>query len=324
MEILILGGTAWLGQTIAATALERGHTVTCLARGEAGAVADGAELVASDRSAPGAYDAVAGRDWDAVFEVSWQPGFVRDAVRAIGPRARHWTYVSSGSVYARNDLAGEGESAELLAPHDGDTADIEVYGAAKEACEQATAEVVGDRLHLSRPGIIGGAGDHTGRSGYWVRRAARDPEAPLLVPDTPAAATQVIDVRDLVAWLLDAAEQGIAGPFNAVSPIVPFAHWVEDSREVGGHMGEVVRVSSEWLVEQEVGPLELPFWLPGDGTAGFFSRSVSAAEAAGLRLRPPRELLESVLAWEQADGLHAERRAGMSAERERELLGRIA
>ncbi len=324
MEILILGGTAWLGQTIAATALERGHSVTCLARGEAGSVADGAELVASDRTAPGAYDDVAGRDWDAVFEVSWQPGFVRDAVRAIGPRARHWTYVSSGSVYARNDVAGEDETADVLAPHDGDTADREVYGAAKVACELATAEVVGDRLHLSRPGIIGGPGDHTGRSGYWVRRAARDPEAPLLVPDTPAAATQVIDVRDLVAWLLDAAERGIVGTFNADGPIVPFAHWVEDSREVGGHTGEVVRVSSEWLVEQEVGPLELPLWLPGDEVAGFFSRSTAAAEAAGLRLRAPRELLADVLAWEREEGLHATRPAGMPAERERELLGRVA
>ncbi|GLI27611.1 reductase [Agromyces rhizosphaerae] len=324
MEILILGGTAWLGRTIAATALERGHQVTCLARGEAGAVAPGAALVAADRSAPGAYDEVAGRDWDAVLEVSWQPGFVRDAVRAIGPRARHWTYVSSGSVYARNDVAGEDESADVLAPYDGDAADREVYGAAKVACEQATAEVVGDRLHVSRPGIIGGPGDHTGRSGYWVRRAARDPEAPLLVPDTPAAATQAIDVRDLVAWLLDAAEQGIAGTFNADGPIVPFAHWVEDSREVGGHTGEVARVSSEWLVQQEVGPLELPFWLPGDDYAGFFARSTVAAEAAGLRLRPPRELLADVLAWERVKGLHAARPAGMPAERERELLGRVA
>ncbi|WP_353807803.1 oxidoreductase [Agromyces sp. SYSU T00194] len=324
MEILILGGTAWLGRTIAATALERGHAVTCLARGEAGAAVPGAALVAADRSEPGAYDEIAGRDWDAVLEVSWQPGFVRDAVRAIGPRARHWTYVSSGSVYAREDVAGEDERAEVHAPHEGDTADRAAYGAAKVACELATAEVVGDRVHLSRPGIIGGRGDHTGRSGYWVRRAARDPEGPLLVPDTPAAATQVIDVGDLVAWLLDAAEQGIVGTFNADGPIVPFAHWVEDSREVGGHVGEVVRVSSEWLVEQEVGPLELPFWLPGDEYVGFFSRSTVAAEAAGLRTRPPRELLADVLAWERTEGLHAARPAGMPAERERELLGRIA
>ena len=61
MDLLILGGTQWLGRTIAAEALARGHRVTCLARGEAGAVADGAALVVGDRSQAGAYDAVADR-----------------------------------------------------------------------------------------------------------------------------------------------------------------------------------------------------------------------------------------------------------------------
>ena len=134
MDILILGGTQWLGRELAQEAIKRGHRVTSLARGEAGAVA---EVSASSRAiarSP-APTTVAGHEWDAVIDVTRQPGFARGAAAASPTRA-HWTFISSGNVYAAQNEPGADESAELMPPLEGDESTPETYGEAKSAIER--------------------------------------------------------------------------------------------------------------------------------------------------------------------------------------------
>ncbi|MDQ1528010.1 MAG: hypothetical protein QOG18_2623 [Microbacteriaceae bacterium] len=71
---------------------------------------------------------------------------------------------------------------------------------------------------------------------------------------------------------------------------VTFGAWLERSREVGGHRGEVVAVSPSWLTEHEVaewsGAESLPLWLIDPEWNAFLDRSNRAAVEAGLQLRP--------------------------------------
>ena len=177
-----------------------------------------------------------------------------------------------------------------------------------------------------RPGLIAGPGDGSGRSGYWVARAARD-DGPMLVPDILDAAVQAIHVDDLVRFTLDAIEQRRTGVYNAVGDRVSFGDWLEASRAVADHRGEVVAVSPEWLAEHGVaewsGPDSLPLWIIDPEWNAFLDRSNAAAKAAGLHLRPLDRLLAETLEWERGAGPRPRARRRALPEKERELLAAL-
>ena len=323
MRILILGGTAFLSAEIARQAVTAGHSVTCLARGLAAAPPDGTAWLQADRAqGKQAYEKADG-DWDAVIDVARDPEQARDALEFLAPAAAHWTTVSSCSVYADHSVPGVDESAGLLPPLAPGTAFApENYGEAKSAIEHHATALAGAKAHLCRAGLIGGPGDGTDRYGYWPARFSRD-SGPALVPDIGGSATQIIDVRDLAAWILEAAGLRITGALNAVGSVVPFEEYLDESKRLAGYGGRTLTVPEEWLVARGIaywaGKDSLPLWLP-PGHDGFASRSNDAAVAAGLTLRPWQETLRDTLDDERRRGLDRERKAGLSAETEKRLL----
>lgn len=332
MRLLVLGGTAWLGRHVAAAALDRGHDVTCLARGSSGAVAEGARMARADRDADDGLDEVLGTDWDVVVDVARQPGHVRRSTAALHDRCARYVFVSSCSVYADHGTPGADETAALLPALAGDVMEtMESYGEAKVACEEHVRGAFGaERSLVARAGLIGGPGDVSGRTGYWPLRLARPavPDGRVLVPDIADHATQVVDVRDLAAWLVEAGARGTAGVFNAVGEVVCFGQHLRFARDVARHDGPLVTASEEWLtahgVEPWMGPRSLPLWLPMPEYAGFAARDGSAAHATGLTLRPLEQTLAHVLEWELALGADRSRGAGLTTRDEAELLDALA
>lgn len=328
MRLLVLGGTAWLGRTIAADAAGRGHAITCLARGGSGEVPDGVRFVRADRDRADAYDGVTDQGWDAVIDVARQPGHVRRAVAALEPVADRCLFVSSSSVYASQREPDQDESAQVLPALESDVMDsMEDYGPAKVACEQAvTAGFGSERSLIARAGLIGGPGDSSGRSGYWPWRFARpsNPAGAVLVPDAPQLPTAVLDVRDLAAWLVDCAEAGTAGLVNAGANRMPLAAHLAVARAVAGHTGHLVSASADWLHQQGVqnwfGPMSLPLWLDDADWQGMNARDTGRAVAAGLVARRLEQTLADTLEWELSRPDPGPHGAGLTDEQERGFL----
>ncbi|GAA1933646.1 SDR family oxidoreductase [Microbacterium aoyamense] len=321
-DVLILGGTGWLSGQVARRWVDAGAAVTCLARGGRPAPA-AAALVVADRGEPDAYSAIADREWDEIVDISSRAEHVAAAVAALADRAAHWTYVSTVSVYARDDVEGEDESAPLAEPaQPGDEYD---YSREKAAAEASVLAALDDRAAIVRPGLVVGPGDPTDRFGYWVSRFALAGSEPVLVPASTAGVS-VIDVDDLADLVFAVGRERWSGVANAVGHGFPLDEVLTLARDVAGHTGEVVSAPGEWLEEHDVsywmGPRSLPLWLP-DEAIGHWTRSNAVYRARGGRLRPLRETLERTLDDERARGLGRERASGLSRADEREILAEL-
>ncbi|MDR7185690.1 nucleoside-diphosphate-sugar epimerase [Microbacterium trichothecenolyticum] len=322
-DVLVLGGTGWLSGRIAERWADAGAAVTCVARGGRDAPY-GTTLVVADRNDPDAYDEVALREWDEVVDVSSNPVHVAAAVAALGERARHWTYISTVSVYAVDDVPGADETAELLTPAGPD--EDEDYGRAKARAEASVRSALGFRAAVVRPGLIVGPGDPTDRFGYWVGRFALAGSDDVLVPDTADRGAQVIDVDDLAEFVQAVGRERWTGVVNAVGDPVALDRLFADAREVAGHTGALAAADDEWLAAHDVaywmGARSLPLWLPAD-MPGFWTRSNAAYRLLGGRLRPVSETLDRTLADERSRGLDRDRRAGLTRPDELALLGAL-
>lgn len=294
-----------------------------MARGDRPAP-DGATLVAADRDDPQSYSALDG-SFDAAIDVTMVPAHATGAVTALRDRVTRLALVSTCSVYAQDDLPGQDESAPLLEPYDGPFV-AEKYGECKVACEQAVLTAYGDKALIARPGLITGPGDHSDRTGYWPLRFAHPvtDDGAVLVPDAPDASVQLIDARDLARWLVDASDRGTGGVFNTTTEHIALGDYLAMAREIAGHDGELVTVDQQWITEHRIEPWagerSLPLWLPQPEYAGFATRSVTAARAAGLQTRSWEDSIRDTLSWELQAGPGRTRRAGLSPDDERALI----
>lgn len=326
MKLLIIGGTVFVGPHLVEAARGRGHEITLFNRGEHNPdLFPDVEKLRGNRD--GRLDALRGRRWDAVIDTcGYTPRVVTQSAELLKEAAGHYTFISSISAYGDFSQVGMDESAPLATMPDGadeEAVTNETYGPLKVLCEQAVARNFPGRSLLVRPGMIVGPDDPTDRFTYWPVRVSRGGE--VLVPGRPTQALQLVDVRDLAAWTIQAIEAGRTGAYNITGPETPLTMQavLETSRDVSGSDAIFVYVSGEFLEEQGLPPNALfAWWTPDEDpdSRGAWAFDCRKAIADGLTFRPLADTIRDTLAWAGTRPADAPRRVDLAPEREQELL----
>ena len=349
LNILVLGGTGFLGPHFVEAARARGHRLTLFNRGKTNPTRfDGSEFGDIEQlhgDLKVYLSALCGeRRWDAVLDTSaYFPADVKRSAGLLAPRVGQYLLVSSISVYADNSTPGADETAAVATTDRPDATEItgDNYGPLKALCEAAAESALPGRTTVVRPGLIVGPGDTTDRFTYWPARALRGGE--ILAPGTPSDPTQFIDVRDLAEFLLHCLEARLYGIYNAdAAPGSVDMGTLLSACQAAGKAANTIYcvrapcpqpdsanstvtwVPADFLEAQGVSAWQdMPAWIAPRGEyAGFGRRSTARAQAAGLRYRPLDTTVRDTLAYWR--GLPEERRAkpkaGLSPQREAEVL----
>ena len=339
MNILIIGGTKFLGRHLVNAALKNNHEVTLFNRGRKYSDDDleAVEQIHGDRNSD--LEKLAGRNWDASIDTcGYLPQTVKASAEFLRDAVNQYVFISSGSVYAdasrpnydettptarlneqqKKEVEKIDPKADLTGPTLG-----EYYGALKALCEQEAEKAMPERVLNVRAGMIVGAFDPTDRFTYWVMRVARGGK--ILAPGNLESPIQLIDARDLSEWIIKMIEENQSGIFNVTSkPFdLTFGKMLEEIKTATASDAEFVWASEEFLNREKVAPWsEMPFYLSdsNEEIKNFLTMNVDKALEKGLRFRPLSETIRETLNWRLTK--NDELRAGITAEREAELLNK--
>lgn len=332
LKLLIIGGTGFLGRCLVDSALKHGHSVTVFNRGRNNnVVGPEVEKLAGDRKDN--LDLLKGRQWDVAIDTcGLAPWDVKMSANILANSVEHYTFISSISVYSKLDKPGIDENTEVCAisdeemdemksDHTGDAL-YKYYGAAKYLCEQEAERAMPGRVLNVRPGLLVGAYDRSDRFTYWVRRVAMGGE--VLCPGNPEAPVQFIDTRDIAEWIIRSCEKRVVGVFNATGPkdSLTMGCLLENIKESSNSNAVLKWVSEEFLFNNSVQYWsDMPLWIPeGINSPGFLSANIKKALNEGLEFRPLSQTIQSILDWDKTRDKSIKLNAGITMERERELL----
>ena len=329
LNILILGGTTFIGPPLIQRLVAHGHKVTTFTRGRHEAdLPENVERLIGDRDAKGAdgklagnYESLKGKTWDVVIDDSANtPAWVRESTSLLKTATKLYLFVSSTGVFYPYRTTNIDESTRVLMSMT--EKDADAFGVAKSQAEQITRDVFGDKAIVVRPTYIVGPGDISDRFTYWPVRLARGGE--ILAPGKQTDPAQFIDVRDLADFMVKLVEDKRGGTYNVAGPeqSLTFGQFLHEACNAVAPNAQLTWIDDyDFLVAQKL-DFECPWGLPRGNDLGQMSINNRRAVHAGLKFRPIGETVKDTLAWWQS--LPLERREKnrfvRKPEREAEIL----
>lgn len=318
MDILIIGGTQFLGRHIVESALAAGHNLTLFNRGRTNPeLFPEVEKLRGDRATD--LSVLRERRWDAAIDLcGYVPRVVRLSADFLVGAVAHYTFISSISVYADFQRSGMDESAPTGVLADPSVEEItnETYGPLKAYCEQVVEEIFPERALIIRPGYIVGPNDPSDRFTYWPHRVSLGGE--ILAPGDPEQPVQFIDVRDLAEWIVRMVVARQTGRYNATGPdyALEMGRLLAECKQLTGSDAHFIWANEAFLEAHQV---ELPIWTPAT-EIGVATVNCQRAITSGLIFRPLSETIRATLAWDISRPAPHNWRAGLTADREAQLL----
>ena len=187
MDILVMGGTRFVGKPLVAQLQASGHRLTLFTRGRQ-AVPAGLEHLVGDRTDPAALAQLQGRRFDVIVDSSGRSLEDSSAVIACtGAPSHRFVYVSSAGVYA---------DSELWPLHEDSPTDPQSRHAGKLHTE-AWLRQQGIPFTSFRPTYIYGPGNYNPVESWFFDRIVHGRPVPL--PGDGSTITQLGHVEDLAA-----------------------------------------------------------------------------------------------------------------------------
>lgn len=322
MDVLILGGTQFVGRHLVEAALEAGHKVTLFNRGKTNpGLYPAAEELHGDRD--GDLDVLKGRTWDVVVDAAgYVPRVVRQSAELLRDAVGRYVFVSSISVYTDPTQTNEdGPLAQLADPTTEDI--LPNYGGLKVACEAVVSEIYGERALHVRPGFIVGRYDTIPRLPHLVQRFDSDGEKLAGRPEQPV---QIIHARDIADWILGAVPQKLHGAYNMTGRPMPMQTLLDALVQASGKAISVTYTEDDFLLKQGVAPIDgLTFWMPQAAEA-MMGVPIERTLATGLTPRPVADIIRESVDWVRAGHFKADwfgdaiGQRRITAEKEAEVL----